>query len=48
MQCINIEDVFLALVDLALDPVSVEIFEKVVVVPARRRVSFPLLDVIGE
>lgn len=45
MEGVNVIDVFLSLVDLALDPVPVEVSEEMVVVCACSCVSVPLFDV---
>jgi hypothetical protein len=45
VQSVDVVDVLLALVDLALNPMSVEVTEEMVVVGAGGGVSVPLLDV---
>ena len=45
MEGVDIVDVLLALVHLALDPMPVQVAEEMVDVFGRRRVAFPLADV---
>lgn len=48
MQSVNIVDILLPLINLALDPMTVEVSEEMVDVLRRRGVSVPFTDVEGQ
>lgn len=45
MKSVDVVDVFLSLINLALNPVPIEVSEQMIIVGACGRVSVPLLDV---